>query len=392
MKRGSAAEVFAIFLKLGLTAFGGPLAHLAFFREEFVGRRKWLKDSDFADLVALWQFLPGPASSQVGMSIGLMRAGAPGMLAAWAAFSLPSAIILVAAAYGLNALGELGSGWIGGLKAAVVAVVAHAIWSMIKTLVPDRERATIAILATAVAASVPGVLAQIGVIAAGAAAGFLIPHHGTKAPPADKVLRVPRRVALACLAVFFLLLAVLPLAAALTGDAAIALVDRFYRAGALVFGGGHVVLPLLEAEVVTPGLVDHATFLAGYGVTQALPGPLFTFPAFLGAVMNVPPNGVAGAALALCAVFLPSMFLVPGAMAYWDALRAHPAAPRALLGINAAVVGLLGAAFWDPVITEGLSSLSAFVIALFAFLLLGIWRVPVWAVVALAAGAGALLL
>jgi chromate transporter len=322
------------------------------------------------------------------MSIGLARAGAAGMFAAWIAFSLPSALILVAAAYGLNALGDPGAGWIAGLKAAVVAVVANAIWAMIRMLASDRERATIAILATAAAASMPGVLAQIGIIVAGGLAGLLLPQNEAARPPEDRVLIVPRRIALACLGGYFALLAMLPLLASLTGDPALDIIDRFYRAGALVFGGGHVILPLLEAEVVAPGLVSHEDFLAGYGVTQALPGPLFTFPAFLGAVMVAPPNGMYGAALALVAAFLPSFFLVPGAMAFWDGVRGHPAAQRALAGVGAAVVGLLGAAFWDPVIAQGLTSLPTFVIALMAFLLLTVWRVPVWAVVGLAALAG----
>lgn len=392
-REGSALEVLKVFAGLGLTSFGGPVAHLGYFREAFVVRRQWLSERAYADLVALCQFLPGPASSQVGMAIGLLRAGYPGMLAAWLAFTLPSAILLVAFAYGVGALeGLAGTGWIGGLKAAAVAVVAHAVLGMARSLAPDKERATIAVLGMIGAMLVPTALGQVGVILAGGIVGLAWLRPGPGEDGEDERLKVAvgRGVALACLALFLALLLLLPLLAA--GSAALGLVDGFYRAGALVFGGGHVVLPLLQAEFVGPGLVEREAFLAGYGAAQAVPGPLFTFAAYLGAMMQTGPAGVWGGTAALLAIFLPSALLVLGALPFWEALRSAPLAQRALAGINAAVVGLLAAALYDPVFTAGITSPVAMAIAAASFVALLNWRAPAWAVVVAAGVAGFVLL
>lgn len=387
---GSAWEVFAAFLVLGLTSFGGPVAHLGYFRNAFVVRRQWLSDRAYADLVALCQFLPGPASSQVGMAIGLLRAGLPGVLAAWTAFTLPSAIVLVVFAFGVETLaGAAGGGWIQGLKAAAVAVVAHAVLGMARSLTPDKERATIAVAGMILVMLVPTAAGQVLVIALGALAGLAWLASPAPADGADATdtLAVPvsRSLAVGCLVLFAALLVGLPLLAAVTGDGALRLIDSFYRAGSLVFGGGHVVLPLLQAETVQPGLVDRDTFLAGYGAAQAVPGPLFTFAAYLGAVMNQPPSGVTGAMLALVAIFLPSTLLIIGGLPFWEDLRRAPLAQRALAGVNAAVVGLLAAALYRPVFTEGITSTLAMAIAAGAFVALAAWKVPAWAVV-IAAG------
>ncbi len=393
--KGSALEVLRVFLGLGLTSFGGPVAHLGYFREAFVVRRQWLGERAYADLVALCQFLPGPASSQVGMAIGLMRAGYPGMLAAWLAFTLPSALLLVAFAYGAGSLEAVaGIGWIDGLKAAAVAVVAHAVLGMARSLTPDRERASIAVVAMIGAMLIPGALGQVLVILAGGLIGLVWLRNSGDTPAEHEPLAagVDRRTALLCLGAFFALLVLLPLVATTSGDAALRLIDGFYRAGALVFGGGHVVLPLLQAEFVGPGLVERDAFLAGYGAAQAVPGPLFTFAAYLGAVMTTPPAGLAGAALALLAIFLPSALLVVGGLPFWDALRGSPIARRALLGVNAAVVGLLAAALYDPVFTAGVTSPLHMAVAAASFVALANWQLPAWAVVIAAGLAGFLLL
>jgi chromate transporter len=387
-RRGSAAEVFRVFLGLGLTSFGGPVAHLGYFRDAFVVRHMWISDRAYADLVALCQFLPGPASSQVGMAIGLMRAGYLGLLAAWAAFTLPSAIILVAFAYGAGTLeAAAGTGWIQGLKAAAVAVVAHAVLGMARSLTPDRERAAIAGFAMIGAMLIPSAVGQVAVILAGALIGLIWLRPGVGAAGEDEALAVAvgRRTALVCLAVFFALLAVLPLLASAGVDGLMQRIDGFYRAGSLVFGGGHVVLPLLQAEVVETGLVDRQAFLAGYGAAQAVPGPLFTFAAYLGAVMQTPPSGIVGAAVALVAIFVPSALLIIGGLPFWSRLRSAPLAQRALAGVNAAVVGLLSAALYDPVFTGGITSPVAMAVAAAAFVALAAWKAPAWAVV-IAAG------
>jgi chromate transporter len=389
---GSPGEVFRIFLRLGLTSFGGPVAHIGYFRAEFVERRRWFDDAAYADLVALCQFMPGPASSQVGLAIGLGRAGPLGALAAWTGFTLPSAIALALFALGVAAFGGAGGApWLAGLKAVAVAVVAQALLGMARSLCPDRDRATLAAAAAAVALMVPGVAGQLAVIGLGAAAGLaLLPRSEAVGASAFPV-PLSKRAGAVSLALFFACLAGLPLLAAATDSHALALVDAFYRAGALVFGGGHVVLPLLQAEVVGPGWVTPEDFVAGYGAAQAVPGPLFTFAAFLGAAGTEAPAGLAGAALCLAAIFLPSVFLVAGLLPFWATLRADPTARAALTGVNAAVVGLLAAALYDPVFVRGVTGGAEMALALAAFVALHSWKAPAWAVVAAAAGLGAAL-
>lgn len=386
--RGTVAEVFRVFLGLGLTSFGGPVAHLGYFREAFVVRRKWLTEQAYADLVALCQFLPGPASSQVGMAIGLQRAGYAGLVAAWAAFTLPSVILMIAFAYGAAALGaQGGSGWIQGLKAAAVAVVANAVLGMARNLAPDRERATIAVIGMVIAMLMPTALGQLLVIAAGGIIGLVWLHPSLGGDGQHDMIAVPvgRRAGAMFLAVFFALLFVLPALATATGDATLRMVEGFYRSGSLVFGGGHVVLPLLQAAVVDTGHVSKEAFLAGYGVAQAVPGPLFTFAAYLGAIYAPSPTGVVGAGVALLSIFLPSALLIMGGLPFWDTLRKSPLVRRALLGVNAAVVGLLAAALYHPVFTEGVTSPRAMAIAAVSFAALTAWKAPPWAVV-IAAG------
>jgi chromate transporter len=391
---GTAAEVFRAFLKLGVTSFGGPIAHLGYFRTDLVERRRWLDESSYADLVALAQFLPGPASSQVGIAIGQLRAGYRGALAAWLAFTLPSAIALVLFAYGVAALGNAaGGGWLHGLKVVAVAVVAQAVLGMMRTLAPDRERATLAVAAAAIVLLVPTQWSQIAAIVLGAIAGVTLLRNSPAKDHAALPLnvRVSRAAGALMLFAFFALLIGLPLLAAAVPAQPIRLVDAFYRAGSLVFGGGHVVLPLLQAEVVPPGWVSNDAFLAGYGAAQAVPGPLFTFAAYLGAVMGPQPNSWLGAAICLVAVFLPSFLLVIGALPFWDALRSQPVAQAALKGVNASVVGLLLAALYHPVWTSGITSAGDFALATLAFLLLFMWQVPPWLVVILSAAGGAAL-
>jgi chromate transporter len=380
---GTVGEVFVAFLRLGLTSFGGPIAHLGYFRDAFVVRRRWLTEKAYADVVALCQFLPGPASSQVGMALGLQRAGYGGMLAAWAGFTLPSAVLMVGFAYGLGEMGDVsGAGWVTGLKAAAVAVVAQAVLAMARTLTPDRSRATIAVAAMIGALLAPSAIAQVVVIAAAGLAGLagLRPRpRGPDDGPAFDV-RVGHRPALTCLVAFCLLLAA-ALATSSLDDGILGLARIFYRAGSLVFGGGHVVLPLLQADTVDSGLVGHDDFLAGYGAAQAVPGPLFTFSAFLGAVNDGSPSGVAGAAVALVAIFLPSMLLVVGALPYWSRLRHSARAQCALMGLNAGVVGILAAALYTPVFTTGIVSTGALATAAAAFVALTAWKAPPWLVV-----------
>jgi len=386
---GSLGEVLGASLRLGLTSFGGPVAHLGYFREEYVVRRRWIDEAHYADLVALGQFLPGPASSQVGMALGIIRAGLPGGVVAWLGFTLPSAIALVAFAYGLQTIGLGDAGWLHGLKVVAVAVVAQAVWGMGRTLAADRVRASLAIVAAiAVLASRTAAVQVLVIVAAGLLGWIFLPAPGAavatpRRPP------IGRGLALGALGVFFLLLVGLPLARQLAPGPALAVFDGFYRAGSLVFGGGHVVLPLLQAEVVPPGWVTTEAFIAGYGAAQAVPGPLFTFAAYLGAVMHQPPNGWSGAAWALVAVFLPSFLLVVGALPFWELLRFRASFQAALRGINAAVVGLLLAALYDPVWSSAIAGPADFGLALVAFALLMFWRVPPWLVVLLSAAGGA---
>ena len=390
---GNVAEVFAAFLKLGLSSFGGPIAHLGYFRTEFVERRKWLSESSYADIVALCQFLPGPASSQVGFTLGILRGnGLLGGLAAWFAFTMPSAIILFAFALGATAFtSPVAEGILHGLKLVAVAVVAQAIWGMAKSLTPDRERAAIALAAVAIVVFIGGSFGQIGAIALGAVIGLWLCRGDGPAPTGHLSFSVSRRHGAVALVLFALLFLLTPLVAARTGSQGLALFDAFYRSGALVFGGGHVVLPLLQAEVVTPGWVSNADFLAGYGMAQAVPGPLFTFAAYLGAVMTPAPNGLAGATIALIALSLPGLLLVYGMLPYWDALRLRPTAQAAMRGTNAAVVGILGAALYNPVWTSAVLTPRDFAVALTGFLLLTVWKLAPWIVVVLLAATGAVL-
>lgn len=386
---GSVGEVFRAFLKLGLTSFGGPIAHLGYFRDELVTRRKWIDDRAYADLVALCQFLPGPASSQVGFALGLFRAGAPGALAAWAAFTLPSAILLICFAYGAAFLPEMiGDGVIAGLKLVAVAIVAQAVWGMAKTLTPDRTRASIALGAVLIVIFVSGSSGQVIAILAGAACGMLFCRDRSQAISHHIEYKPSRTTGLALIALFFALLVILPILAASTSFQGLAVFDAFYRAGSLVFGGGHVVLPLLETEIVGSGWVSRNDFLAGYGAAQAVPGPLFTFAAYLGAILGPQPHGVAGAAIALFAIFLPGFLLLVGILPFWDNFRERPGAQALMRGANAAVVGILGAALYNPVFTGAVTGPSDFALALCCFVLLTGWKTPPWIVVLVAAGGG----
>ena len=388
-ERQSVSAVFLAFLQLGLTSFGGPVAHLGYFREAFVERRRWIDDKAYADLVALCQFLPGPASSQVGIGIGLAKAGLPGACAAWFAFTMPSALALIVFGYGVNALeGTLASGALQGLKVVAVAVVAQAVWGMARSLTPDAPRVTLAVLAAAAVLAAPTPAMQIAVILAGGLAGLVFLPARADERQASLGIGIPRAAAVAALLVFFALLAGLPLLAGAFPSQTLALVDSFYRSGSLVFGGGHVVLPLLQAEVVPPGWVDNDVFLAGYGAAQAVPGPLFTFAAYLGTVAGPAPNGWLGGLVCLIAIFVPSFLLVIGALPFWDVLRQRTKVQQALLGVNAAVVGLLLAALYQPVWTSGILSAADFALALAAFTLLAFWKVPAWLVVLLSAAAG----
>jgi chromate transporter len=388
--KGTWLEVLSVFVRLGLTSFGGPVAHLGYFREEFVTRRRWLDDRSYADLVALCQFLPGPASSQVGIAVGLSRAGYAGALAAWLGFTLPSALAMVLIAYGVGLVGDTtGSGWLRGLKVAAVAVVAQAVLGMARTLAPDRPRATLAVVAAIIALGIPSAWGQIGAIVLGGVVGVAMLRTEAKVERAALPLTVTRTTGAAALTMFFALLIGLPLLATAMPVQGLKEFDAFYRAGSLVFGGGHVVLPLLEASVVPPGWVTEDAFLAGYGAAQAVPGPLFTFAAYLGAVMRPPPNGWLGATICLVAIFLPSFLLVIGALPFWEQLRGRMTAQAALRGVNAAVVGLLLAALYRPVWTTGITGAADFGLAIAAFVLLFMWQTPPWLVVMLCALAGA---
>lgn len=389
---GSFAEVFRAFFALGLTSFGGPVAHLGYFRETFVIRRHWLSEADYADLVALCQFLPGPASSQVGFALGVMRAGGlAGGLAAFIAFTLPSALALLICGLGMGALdGPALGGVIHGLKLVAVAVVAQALWGMARTLAPDSTRAGIALAGLALTTLGVGILGQTLSIVVGAAAGLAL-CRGVAATPVGHIhVPISRRTGAIVLGAAAGLLVLLPVLES-AGGQLLSFFEAFYRSGALVFGGGHVVLPLLQAAVVQPGWVSAGDFLAGYGLAQAVPGPLFTFAAYLGAVAQMPPNGVAGALLATLAIFLPGLLLVYGALPFWDALRKRPLAQAAMRGAGAAVVGVLAAAFYDPVWTSAIGTGLDFLMAAAGFLALTLWRAPPWSVVVLLAGAGVLL-
>lgn len=383
--RSTAGEILLTFLKLGLTSFGGPIAHIGYFRQAFVERRHWLDEASFADLVALSQFLPGPASSQVVFSLGLMRGGWLGGLAASAGFTLPSAIAMLLFAYAARDMGgPFGESVLHGLKLVAVAIVAQAVWGMASTLCPDRTRAGIALVALALVTVIAGAAGQISAIVLGGCAGALM-CRAAQVTGAGQLPAIPvsRATGIGLIFAFAVLLVVPPiLLAGPMRSQTLALFEAFYRSGALVFGGGHVVLPLLREAVVTPGWVPPDAFLAGYGAAQAMPGPLFTFAAYLGAVMEPAPNGIVGAVVALVAIFLPGLLLVAGVLPFWDAFRRRSTAQAAMRGTNAAVVGILGAALYNPVWTSAVAGSSDFAIAAAGFVLLVVWRLPPLAVVA----------
>lgn len=380
-------EVFWIALRLGLTSFGGPIAHLGYFHAEYVQRRKWLDERSYADLVALCQFLPGPASSQVGIGIGIIRAGLMGGIVAWLGFTFPSVIALILFAFAIQGLDMTSSGLIHGLKIVAVAIVAQAVWSMGKNLVPDRNRATIAILTIICTLLWPSALMHVLVIVVAAIIGFLLYQEAnTEQLPKLGVL-VSKRIAISCLALFFSLLILLPILRQVCSSTWLAMFDSFYRTGSLVFGGGHVVLPLLEREVVPVGWIDAQTFLTGYGAAQAVPGPLFTFAAFLGAMME----GWLGALVATIAIFLPAFLLVIGTLPFWDVLRRKAKVQGALTGVNAAVVGILAAALYQPIWTTTIHNVYDFSLGILLFGLLVCWKVSPWIVVILGALGGMLI-
>lgn len=388
-EQNSAWSVFLIFLRLGLTSFGGPIAHLGYFHNEFVTRRRWLSEHSYADLVALCQFLPGPASSQVGMALGLSRAGYRGALAAWAGFTLPSATVLILFALGIARYGSaISTGALHGLKVVAVAVVAQAAWSMARNLCTDGPRVALMAIAACVALLAPSAWGQVGLIVIAALAGLVLFKPRQRVEPDALPITISQRSGAICLILFLVLLVGLPLVAERLPYQSVALVDAFYRAGALVFGGGHVVLPLLQAEIVPAGWVGNEAFLAGYGAAQAVPGPLFTFAAFLGASMTVTPSGWLGGVICLLAIFAPSFLLVLGALPFWQQLRRNTRAQAALAGVNAAVVGLLLAALYQPVWTSAILAPQDLVLALLALIALMFWKLPPWLVVLGTAVAG----
>jgi len=394
MRERSVVEVLFTFLKLGLTSFGGPIAHLGYFRAEIVALRRWIDDAAYTDLVALCQFLPGPASSQVVFSLGLTRAGYWGALAAWTGFTLPSAVSMLAFAYGAKALvGPIGVGMVHGLKLVAVAIVAQAVWGMARTLCPDRQRAAIACVAVLMILLGRSTLAQIGTMVMGGLAGWWLCRAASATAAAAAAasagaVPVSRAVGFMALGGFFLLLAGLPLLRSLSGSADLALFEAFYRSGALVFGGGHVVLPLLRNAFVAPGWVTDDVFLAGYAAAQAIPGPVFSVAAYLGALAGPSPRGLTGAALGLIGIFLPGMLILLGTLPFWETLRRRAAMQAMMLGINAAVVGLLAAALYDPLWATSVKSSGDVAIALFGLLLLTAWRTPPIVVVVLGALGG----
>lgn len=390
--QSTAWEVFLVFLRLGCTSFGGPIAHLGYFRDEFVVRRRWLTERAYADLVALCQFLPGPSSSQVGIAIGLSRTGPLGAIAAWLGFTLPSAIAMVLFALSMVAwTNTLPAGFLHGLKIVAVAVVAQAVWGMARSFCTDWQRIMIMAISAGVLLAWSNPLSQLYVIAAAAVIGQLIfkrPHDADyeSLPPF-----ISRRTGAMLLAIFFTLLLCLPLFAEIWPSQAASMFDAFFRAGSLVFGGGHVVLPLLEAAVVPSGWVQNEVFLAGYGAAQAIPGPLFTFAAFLGAVMSTPPNGMSGAVICLVAIFVPSFLLVAGVLPFWEQLRGNRRMQAALRSVNAAVVGLLLAALYDPIWTSAIHQVHDFIWAALAFIALVFWKFPPWSIVLASGVIGSLL-
>ena len=379
---GSPGEVLGVFLKLGLTSFGGPIAHLGYFRDEFVARRRWIDEAGYADLVALCQFLPGPASSQVGFALGLMRAGPLGALAAWTGFTLPSALLMLVFASASAALSApVGVAIVHGLKLVAVAIVAQAVLGMARSLAPDRTRAAIAVGGVALVVLVGGLAGQLGAIAIGALGGLWLCRGAALASGGPSAFRVSPGAAGLCLVSFVAVLLLAPMLSAATGSQGIALFDAFYRSGALVFGGGHVVLPLLQAALVPRGWIGEDAFLAGYGAAQAVPGPLFTLAAYLGAAVGPEPHGPSGAAIALVAVFLPGLLILVAALPVWNRIRLKPGMQGALRGTNAAVVGILAAALYDPVWSSAVHGTKDFLVVLIGFVALVAWRAPPWSVV-----------
>lgn len=384
----SLVELFFVSSRLGLTSFGGPIAHLGYFHEEYVRSKKWLDEKSYADLVALCQFLPGPASSQVGIGIGIMRAGVLGGIVSFIGFTFPSVIALILFAFLMQGGDFADAGWIQGLKLVAVAVVAHAIAGMAQKLTPDVKRRTIAVIALVGTVLWQTAYMQVGVILLAALLGFILyKNHPEEQGHSVEVFAVSRRLGIACLTLFFGLLLFLPMLRSISSSHWLAMFDSFYRAGSLVFGGGHVVLPLLEREFVPVGLVSAETFLAGYGATQAVPGPLFTFAAYLGTAMN----GWAGGLVATIAIFLPAFLLILGTLPFWDTLRRSPKMKGVLMGVNAAVVGLLIAAFYHPIWTSTIQSALDFAFAAILFCMLAYWKLPPWAVVATGAIGGMLI-
>jgi chromate transporter len=381
-------EVWKVSLKLGLTSFGGPIAHLGYFRNEYIVRRNWMDERSYADLVALCQFLPGPASSQVGIGIGIIRAGLIGGVVAWLGFTLPSVIALVLFASLLKGFDISHAGWIHGLKIVAVAIVAHAIWGMGQKLAPDRIRATIAVLAASITLLSPSALTQLVIVAAAGVTGLLLYRTTVAVEPTHLHIPISRALSFICLGLFFGLLILLPLLRQLTDDTGwLAMADSFYRAGSLVFGGGHVVLPLLEREVIPMGWISKENFLAGYGAAQAVPGPLFTFAAYIGAMAG----GLAGSILATTAIFLPAFLLIIGALPFWNNLRKNSKFQVALLGINAAVVGILLAALYNPLWITAIVQPADFALAAILFAMLVFWNSKPWVIVIIGAIGGMIL-
>jgi chromate transporter len=386
-KAGALLEVLVVSAKLGLTSFGGPIAHLGYFHNEYIRRRKWMDERSYADLVALCQFLPGPASSQVGIGIGVMRAGVLGGIVAWLGFTLPSVLALVAFALVQQGYDIASAGWIHGLKIVAVAIVAQAVLGMGHKLTPDRERVTIAVITAAITLSWQTAYSQILMIAAAGLVGIWLYRHHTAEGLTTLHIPIRRSFAMGCLVLFVGLLVALPLLRGSAETGRLAIIDSFYRSGALVFGGGHVVLPLLEQEVVPTGWVSQADFLAGYGATQAVPGPLFTFAGYLGAMTG----GISGAIIATLAIFLPAFLLVIGALPFWNSLRRSPRIQGALVGINAAVVGILLAALYDPLWTTAILEPMDFALSVILFVMLVFWKLPPWMVVIAGAAGGMVL-
>ena len=370
-------EVLGASTKLGLTSFGGPIAHIGYFHEEYVNRRKWLDEHSYTDLIALCQFLPGPASSQLGISIGILRAGMLGGVVAWLGFTLPSAIALVVFAFFLRGFDVGSAGWIHGLKIVAVAIVAQAIFSMGQKLTPDRSRATIAIISMAVVLLWKTAFSQITVIIAAALIGFFLYRKVGLNEIRELKVFVSRKIGVACLVLFFALLILLPIIRQITSNHWVEVADSFYRSGSLVFGGGHVVLPLLQKEVVPAGWISQDNFLAGYAAAQAVPGPLFTFAAYLGAMMN----GIRGAILATLSIFLPGFLLIVGTLPFWNLLRKNAKIQGALTAINAAVVGILMAALYDPIWLSAILSPFDLVLAAALLVMLMFWKLPSWVIV-----------